>query len=104
MKISNLLVSLLLAGSVGVAVAAVSFPTWQGSAPPMSEFYCLPAAPTAPVDTFVAPAMVQPTSSVVATNSLERTDGTYYYVTTFTTGTGLIASIASCPVRYTSQQ
>ena len=99
-KLSLLIAGLLAAADVS---AAVSFPTWQGNAPPASvHFYCLPAAPTVPVDVYVAPTLVDPTSNGATT--IEQTDGTYYYITTVSSGTGYLSSLFSCPVRYTTKQ
>jgi hypothetical protein len=84
-------------GSVG------SIPISGNSVTPMTQgYYCLPATPTVPVAPFIAPTLVQPTSN--PTTTLEMTDGTYYYVITFTTGTGMITSLPSCPVRYSTLQ
>jgi hypothetical protein len=70
--------------------------------PITNGYYCNAAAPTVPVAPYIAPALVQPISG--AASSIEATDGTYFYVITMTTGTGLVTSLPSCPVRYSTQQ
>ena len=98
------LFAFLMAFFVTVCFGAVnSVPISGNSVTPITQgYYCLAAAPTVPVAPFIAPTLVQPTSS--ASTTLEMTDGTYFYVITFTTGTGLITSLPSCPIRYATKQ
>ena len=79
-------------------------PIPPASAYPNSMYspYCLPAAASAIAGYFIPTASIQPVSSPSST--LEFTDGAFYYVITMTAGTGLITSLPSCAIRYTTKQ
>ena len=85
------------------AVAAQAVPINNISIDPVtSGYFCMPGSPTVPAGPYIAPTLVQPTANAATT--IETTDGTYFYVITMTTGTGLVTSLASCPVRYDTKQ
>jgi hypothetical protein len=92
----KLLILALLAVASFSAGAILLTPTNLGTP------YCLPAAPTAVVGSYVSAYIVAMTGDPV-TSIQERDSAGKYYVTTFTyTGSTLVST--SCPLQYSTQQ